>query len=189
MRVEGNRSSVQLNPATTLDVDRGSRLSSKAHHTPRDRRQYGCPVWPNATFVLLNTKLRSPNANPLILTRRDGGAQHLHTHMERSVDATRPDTRHAREPPQMVQTTPCREKVPVRLAAAYRTDATRARVAATQPGLLLGPACFLVNSFTILPCFAASTMAAAACCALSLSRTALEAFLFEASVAAWLWCV
>ena len=49
------------------------------------------------------------------------------------------------------------------------------------------PLFFWVNC---LPCCRdASMIAAAACCALTLSRTAFEAFLLEELVAAWLWWV
>ena len=50
---------------------------------------------------------------------------------------------------------------------------------------MFGPPALAVKVFWLF--LEASMMAAAACCALSLSRTDYDAFLFDASVAAWLW--
>ena len=57
------------------------------------------------------------------------------------------------------------------------------------PHLVLGPAFLAVKVFVFRRLSSQMAAAAAACCALSLSRTAFEAFLLEASVAVWLWCV
>ena len=57
------------------------------------------------------------------------------------------------------------------------------------PHLVLGPEFLAVKVFVFRRLSSQMAAAAAACCALSLSRTAFEAFLLEASVAVWLWCV
>ena len=57
------------------------------------------------------------------------------------------------------------------------------------PHLVLGPPCLAVKACVFLRLSSQIAAAAAICCALSLSRTDLEAFLLEASVAVWLWCV
>eukprot|EP00312_Isochrysidales_sp_CCMP1244_P002934 CAMPEP_0196687878 /NCGR_PEP_ID=MMETSP1090-20130531/15681_1 /TAXON_ID=37098 /ORGANISM="Isochrysis sp, Strain CCMP1244" /LENGTH=201 /DNA_ID=CAMNT_0042026725 /DNA_START=335 /DNA_END=937 /DNA_ORIENTATION=- len=66
-----------------------------------------------------------------------------------------------------------------------------ALVAAAERHIVDGPLALAVNCFGFVPLFASAAMmaAAAACWALSLSRTDLLAFLLLASVAAWLWCV
>ena len=54
------------------------------------------------------------------------------------------------------------------------------------PHLVLGPPCLAVKACVFFRLSSQIAAAAAICCALSLSRTDLEAFLLEASVAVWL---
>ena len=57
------------------------------------------------------------------------------------------------------------------------------------PHLVLGPPFLAVKLFVFFRLSSQMAAAAAACCVLSLSRTDFEAFLLEAIVDIWLWCV